>query len=81
MLDNKNKYNTFVVWIDIQRVSQYKIDKSQKLIDYYLPLTMSINFANMVTGEILYSYSYTYYARYETIKQSDHELSKHRQRK
>ena len=29
---------------------------------------MSINFMNMVTGECLYSYSYTYYSKYETFQ-------------
>lgn len=70
-IDDKNKYSTFVAYLQIPRVSQYRINKSPKLVDLYLPVTMSINFSNMVTGESLYSYSYTYYSKYETTSESN----------
>jgi len=70
-IDDKNKYSTFVAYVQVPRVSQYRIDKSPKLVDLYLPVTMSLNFANMVTGESLFSYSYTYYSKYETTRDSD----------
>jgi hypothetical protein len=65
-IDSQNKYSTFVAYLQIPRVSRYKVRKSDTLVDLYLPMTMSINFANMITGESLYSYTYTYYAKYET---------------
>lgn len=70
-IDDKNKYSTFVAYLQIPRVSKYTINKSPKLVDFYLPITMSLNFSNMVTGESLYSYSYTYYSKYETTRDSD----------
>lgn len=70
-IDDKNKYSTFVAYLQIPRVSEYRINKSPKLVDLYLPITMSLNFSNMVTGESLYSYSYTYYSKYETTRDSD----------
>jgi hypothetical protein len=70
-VDDKNKYSTFVAYLQIPRVSQYRINKSPKLVDLYLPITMSLNFSNMVTGESLYSYSYTYYSKYETTYDSE----------
>jgi len=65
-IDNKNKYSVFVAHLQIPRVSLYKINKPAQLVDIYMPVTMSINFTNMVTGEMLFSYSYTYYSKYET---------------
>ncbi len=67
-VDDKNKYSTFISFLQIPRVSQYRINKPKNLMDLYLPLTMSINFMNMVTGECIYSYSYTYYSKYETFQ-------------
>lgn len=77
-INDKNKYSTFVAYLQIPRVSQYTINKAQNLMDLYLPVTMSLNFANMVTGESLYSYYYTYYSKYETTHKqlSDESLEK-----
>ena len=61
-IDNGNKYTTFAAYIQVPRVSLYEIQKTQQLVDMYLPVTMSVTFANMVTGESLYSYAYTYYS-------------------
>jgi len=58
-----NKYSTFAVFLQIPRVSQYKVVKSDSLVDLYLPMTMTISFANMGTGEVLYTYTYTYYSK------------------
>jgi|GEM_PF-1453991 len=65
-LNDRNKYNTFAAYINVPRVSEYTLNKGEKLTDIYLPLTMSINFVNMATSEILYSYPYTFYTKYET---------------
>lgn len=69
-ITDKNKYSTLVAYIYISRVSQYSIEKSDQLVDFYLPMTMSIYFVNMMTGESVYSYSYTYYTKYDTTKAS-----------
>ena len=65
-LSDKTKYKTFAAYVHIPRVSQYPVKKSDNLLDIYLPLTMSINFVNMATGESLYSYPVTNYFKYET---------------
>jgi hypothetical protein len=64
-ITDQNKYSTFLVYLQVPRVSQYKIKKSDTLVDLYLPMTMTISFANMGTGEILYTYTYTYYSKRE----------------
>lgn len=70
-ISDKNKYKTFAAYVHVPRASQYHVNKSDKLLDIYLPLTMSINFANMATGETLYSYPMTNYFKYETVVESD----------
>ena len=72
-LSDKTKYKTFAAYIHIPRVSQYTVQKSDNLLDIYLPLTMSINFVNMATGETLYSNPVTNYFKYETTVDSDVE--------
>jgi hypothetical protein len=52
-INDSNKYSTFAAFLQIPRVSFYRIQKTDKLVDLYLPVTVSINFANMVTGESL----------------------------
>lgn len=64
-INDRNKYSTFAVFLQIPRVSQYKVVKSDTLVDLYLPMTMTVNFANMGTGEVLYTYTYTYYSKRE----------------
>jgi hypothetical protein len=65
-IDSKNKYRTFVAYLQVPRVSKYTVKKSEHLVDLYMPMTITIGFANMVTGEILYTYTYTHYAKYGT---------------
>ena len=64
-INEQNKYTSFIAYLQIPRVSQYKVQKTDTLVDLYLPMTMTISFANMVTGEVLYTYTYTYYSRRE----------------
>ncbi len=66
-INDKNKYNTFVAYINLPRVSENYFDKGE-LTDIYMPLTASLNFVNMTTSEILYSESLTKYAKYKTTK-------------
>ena len=54
-------------------MSLYEIQKTQQLVDMYLPVTMSVTFANMVTGESLYSYAYTYYSVFGTTSNAKAE--------
>lgn len=63
-IDNSNKYRTFVVSAQVPRASRYDINKPDGTVDIYLPITMSIFFTNILTGEVLYSYSYTNYSVY-----------------
>lgn len=65
-IDSQNKYRTFVAFLQIPRVSKYAVKKSDQLQDLYIPMTMTLGFANMVTGEILFTYTYTHYAKYGT---------------
>lgn len=64
-IDAQNRYSTFAVYLQVPRVSIYRVVKSETLVDLYLPMTMTISFANMGTGEILYTYTYTYYSKRE----------------
>ena len=72
-ITDKNKYKTFASYIHVPRASLYKVEKTEQLLDIYLPLTMSINFVNMASGETLYSYPMTNYFKYETNAGYDRE--------
>lgn len=69
-MENKDRFNTFIAFLNIARASQYEINKTENIVDLYLPITMSINFVNVVTGELIYSYAYTYYSNYNTTIKS-----------
>lgn len=75
-ITDKTKYKTFVSYVHVPRASQYHVKKSDNLLDIYLPLTMSINFVNMASGETLYSYPLTNYFKYETVIETDIEKRK-----
>jgi len=77
-ISDKVKYKTFAVYVNIPRVSLYKVQKTEKLLDIYMPLTMSLNFVNMATGETIYSYPVTNYYKYETTVQNNIEIKKQR---
>ena len=70
-ISDKTKYKTFASYVHVPRASIYPVKKSENLLDIYLPLTMSINFVNMATGETLYTYPVTNYFKYETTINSD----------
>ena len=76
-MEHKNRFDTFMAFLHITRVSRYEIPKTEKLVDLYLPITMSINFVNVGTGELIYSYPYTYYSVYRTTpsSRSDAEIA------
>ena len=72
-ITDKNKYKTFAAYIHVPRASLYKVEKTERLLDIYLPLTVSINFVNMATGETLYSCPVTNYFKYETNTDNDRD--------
>ncbi len=72
-ISDKTKYKTFAAYVHIPRASKYEVKKADNLIDIYLPLTMSINFVNMATGETLYTYPVTNYYKYETTRETNIE--------
>lgn len=65
-IDDNTRYQTFAAYVHVPRASQYHVKVSDSRLNIYLPLTMSINFVNMATGETLYSYPYTSYFEYKT---------------
>lgn len=65
-IDAQNKYRTFVAYLQIPRVSKYVVKKSEQLQDLYMPMTMTLGFASMVTGEVLFAHTFTHYAKYGT---------------
>ncbi|MCM1297796.1 MAG: hypothetical protein NC311_19840, partial [Muribaculaceae bacterium] len=75
-ISDQTKYKTFAAYIHIPRASEYYVKKSESLLDIYLPLTMSVNFVNMASGETLYSYPLTSYFKYETTFENDEEIRK-----
>jgi len=64
-LSEKNKYKTFAAYINIPRVSENPYRRGG-VLDIYLPMTMSINFVNMATSEVLFSYPLTEYSGFST---------------
>lgn len=75
-ISDKTKYKTFASYIHVPRASQYNVKKYDNLYDIYLPLTISINFVNIATGETLYSYPETNYAKCENLSINDIENKK-----
>ncbi len=55
-VDDASKYNTFAAYIGIPRASKYEALRfHNKYLDVYYPMTLSINFVNMLSGETLYT--------------------------
>ena len=61
-INDLNKYKTLVSYISIPRVSKY-IDKRPNGDIIYLPLTLSLSFVNIISGETIYSNSKTIYGK------------------
>lgn len=59
-LTDKNKYKTIVSYISIPRASKYIVKKPNGN-EIFLPLTTSLTFVNVLTGETIYSASHTIY--------------------
>ena len=50
-----NQRRTYAVSLQIARASKYLIEKIDGTTDMYLPVTASIYFSNVMTGEVLYA--------------------------
>ncbi len=60
-LAEKDRRNTLVTSLQISRASNYSIDKVDGTSDIYIPVSGSLYFSNVVTGEVLYTASATFY--------------------
>ncbi len=63
-ISDTNKYNTFVAYLNLPRVSQDVIGNIS--VNVYIPMTGTLTFANLVNSEILYSESITERMKYST---------------
>lgn len=58
-IDDKNKRRTFAVSLQIARASHYEIIKPNGTVDVYLPISASLYFTNVTTGEVLFTHAGT----------------------
>ena len=58
-ITDENKRRTFAVSLQIARASKYVVAKPDGTDDVYLPVTGSIYFTNMLSGEVLYTVTQT----------------------
>lgn len=54
-----NKRRTFAVSMQVARASKYVVEKPDGTSDVYLPITGSIYFTNVMTGEVLFTFTRT----------------------
>ncbi|HJV64844.1 MAG TPA: hypothetical protein VJ550_03830 [Geomonas sp.] len=65
-IDGKSRHRTLVASLQLVRASQYVVPKPiSHCKEYQLPLTLSLVFTNLNTGEVLYSFTETSYAPVE----------------
>ncbi|WP_297509216.1 hypothetical protein [uncultured Caulobacter sp.] len=60
-IDDGARTRTFVVSLQVPRVSEYAITKVNGTVERQLFLTASLYFTNIVTGEVLFTYNATAY--------------------
>ena len=58
-IEDANKRRTFAASLQIARASKYLISKPDGTTDVYLPITASIYFTNLMTGEVLFTLTRT----------------------
>ncbi|HVI31037.1 hypothetical protein [Phenylobacterium sp.] len=68
-MSDGDRLKTFVVSLQVPRVSEYSIPKANGTVERQLAMTGSLYFTNVVTGEVLFSYTATAY-RSDTALQS-----------
>lgn len=55
-VDDKNKYKTFAAYVHVPRAGYYRAERMHgEVLDIYYPITVNLNFTNVLTGETLYS--------------------------
>ncbi len=59
-LRESNRRRTFVVSLQVSRASRYDVPKINGNVDVFLPVTASLHFTNVVTGEVLFATTRTY---------------------
>jgi hypothetical protein len=69
----KDRRSTLVASLQISRASHYSVNKVDGTSDVYLPVSGSLYFTNVVSGEVLYTVSATYYQR-ATVRGSGEAL-------
>lgn len=60
-VNDANKRRTFVVSLQVPRASLYRVQKVDGTATVYLPVTGSIYFTNLVSGEVLFTMTRTHY--------------------
>ncbi len=58
-INDANKRRTFAVSLQVARASFYSVTKPHGVADIYLPMTASLYFTNVLTGEVLFDTTLT----------------------
>jgi hypothetical protein len=56
-----NKYRSYAVSLEITRADQYRVNRPDGNVDIYLPVSVTLFFTNILSGEVLYSATMTDY--------------------
>ncbi len=68
-IDPKKRRSTAAAFLSIVRASKYDVNmEGSNVVLYTLPVTATINFVNISTGELLYSQTYTHIGSIEVAK-------------
>jgi hypothetical protein len=73
VLDNKNKSKTFVASLQLSRASMYTVARSDGTVEHSLPVTVSLNITNPLTGEVVYALSKTQYEQFSLLASRSQE--------
>jgi hypothetical protein len=76
-IDPQKRRSTAAAFLSIVRASKYEVSMDNSNVAVYtLPVTATINFVNISTGELLYSQTYTHIASIETTKDDENIKTK-----
>ncbi len=64
-IDSHNRLRTFAASLQLTRASHYQVQGLDGTVTHFLPVTLSLNITNPLSGEVVYSVSRT---RYEMLK-------------
>jgi hypothetical protein len=73
VLDGKNKGKSFVASLQLTRASKYTVPRPDGTVEYSLPVTVSLNITNPLTGEVVYGLSKTQYEQFSLLADSSEE--------